>query len=392
MYHTSDWSDTYDQNAQYVRAQNPHGLDVPMLMTELLPTAEYADDMLPFCSDWSSATFRISNMRRGLMRLGGVKLNMGKLKFMLIRRPQKFRITSKQIEDYSRKRTDWHECQFCKRREPCKSSMMQHQRYCKHPSRDPVDLSASGKPMKYCVKKIEDCAGPPGNRWYLVRWSHPYDPSPGVMPGDKGYVHWSPRAQDGPGYPSSWEHECNVGDGSKRAIVAHFASIHKPGFGESKACEDPNLHRCGFCNERFEEACELREHVKNLCDSKPSLRSGSKAWAATKRNIVNSGSGKDLQKARLLGGDESDGVKIGGQEHEYCLDGEILGSILSGDNDCLPAINQRMAIGRDAFNALHRVFKRKTLADAPAGAGSHGRRVALTGLNICTLLTRQDMQ
>ena len=239
-YHTSDWSDTYDQNAQYVRAQNPHGLDVPMLMTELLPTAEYADDMLPFCSDWSSATFRISNMRRWLMRLGGVKLNMGKLKFMLPRRPQKFRITSKQIEDYSRKRTDWHECQFCKRREPCKSSMMQHQRYCKHPSRDPVDLSASGKPMKYCVKKIEDCAGPPGNRWYLVRWSHPYDPSPGVMPGDKGYVHWSPRAQDGPGYPSSWEHECNVGDGSKRAIVAYFASIHKPGFGESKACEDPN--------------------------------------------------------------------------------------------------------------------------------------------------------
>ena len=122
---------------------------------------------------------------------------------------------------------------------------------------------------------------------------------------------------------------------------------------------NPNLHRCGFCNGRFEEACELREHVKDLC-----LRSGSKAWAGTKRNIVNSGSGKDLQKARLLGGDESDGVKIGGQEHEYCLDGEILGSILSGDNDCLPAINQRMAIGRDAFNALYRVFKRKTLTVA----------------------------
>ena len=65
-----EWSDDYDRAA--IEARSEYYLKAaeikatsgynPMLMRELLPSAEYADDMLPFCSDAASATYRISCM------------------------------------------------------------------------------------------------------------------------------------------------------------------------------------------------------------------------------------------------------------------------------------------------------------------------------------------
>ena len=92
------WSDDYDEAAKKERLLKPHGQDAPVLMGELMPLVEFADDMLPLCSGPDSATYRISNVRRILMVFGGVELNMGKLQFMLVRRPQTIKITADQIE------------------------------------------------------------------------------------------------------------------------------------------------------------------------------------------------------------------------------------------------------------------------------------------------------
>ena len=141
-----EWSDDYDRAA--IEARSEYYLKAaeikatsgynPMLMRELLPSAEYADDMLPFCSDAASATYRISCMRRGLLRIGGVKLNLRKLKFMLIRRAVKVRITDSQIRKYAETRTDWISCKYCGRMEPGMASVREHEQSCRHLARDPT--------------------------------------------------------------------------------------------------------------------------------------------------------------------------------------------------------------------------------------------------------------
>ena len=354
------WFDHYDQAAKLQRELEPYGLDSPMLMRELMPSAEYADDILPLCSDPSAATYRISNMRRGLLRFGGVKLNMLKLKFMLIRRMRSVRITAKQIESYAAKRSDWFSCMYCSRKEPSKAGIRQHQESCRSAARDPtVDNPGGPQAGKaWYVKRIVDSAGDALNRFYLVKWSHPCDPSPGMMPGEDGYVDWTPGPADGPGYCASWEHNCRVGKTAKRAIHAYYMTESRPGFGLTQACEDYSINRCYFCNERYRSMSELQEHLK-LCDSKPPPRGGSKAHAATKRNYVNLHSGEDLRPVRLLCASGEEDIAMGGDEFGFLTDHDILGCLQSGDGNHMPAVQARLAIGRAAFNRLYRLFKRR---------------------------------
>ena len=102
------WSDNYDEAAKQERLLKPHGQDAPVLMRELMPSAEFADDLLPLCSGPDTATYRISNVKRTLMVFGGVRLNMSKLPFMPIRRPRTIVITAGQIERYADSRDDWY--------------------------------------------------------------------------------------------------------------------------------------------------------------------------------------------------------------------------------------------------------------------------------------------
>ena len=354
------WVDHYDRAAKLQRELEPYGLDSPMLMRELMPSAEYADDILPLCSDPNAATYRISNMRRGLLRFGGVKLNMLKLKFMLIRRMRSVRITAKQIESYAAKRSDWFSCMYCSRREPSKAGIRQHQESCRSAARDPtVDNPGGPQAGKaWYVKRVVDSAGDADNRFYLVQWSHPCDPSPGQMPGEDGYVDWTPGPADGPGYCASWEHNCCVGKTAKRAIHAYYMTESRPGFGLTQACEDYSINRCYFCNERYRSVSELQEHLK-LCDSKPPSRAGTKAHAAAKRNYVNLHSGEDLQPVRLLCASGEEDIAMGGDEFGFLTDHDILGCLQSGDGNHMPAVQARLAIGRAAFNRLYRLFKRR---------------------------------
>ena len=62
-----EWVDEYDRSALAYRerlnsdpSSRSSGYAGPMLMRELLVSAEYADDWLPFCSDEYSATYRTS--------------------------------------------------------------------------------------------------------------------------------------------------------------------------------------------------------------------------------------------------------------------------------------------------------------------------------------------
>ena len=86
-----EWADEYDHMAKAYRQRlvsDPSsrlpGYAGPMLMRELLVSAEYADDWLPFCSDEYSATYRISSARCFLRRSGAVNFNLRKLKMLLI--------------------------------------------------------------------------------------------------------------------------------------------------------------------------------------------------------------------------------------------------------------------------------------------------------------------
>ena len=76
---------------------------------------------------------------------------------------------------------------------------------------------------------------------------------------------------------------------------------------------------------------------------------------------MNKHGGMDFEAVRLLHASGDEDATIGGIEQQYCIDGEILGSIISGDGSSLPAVVARLGIGRAAFNKLYRVFKRKQL-------------------------------
>jgi len=52
---------------------------------------------------------------------------------------------------------------------------------------------------------------------------------------------------------------------------------------------------------------------------------------------------------------------MGGLIRPYCCDGGILGSVISGDNDCGPDIQIRLAIGRAKYNQLYRTFTRQKM-------------------------------
>ena len=295
------WLDTYDRAAKLKRQMDPYGLDTPMLMRELIPSAEYADDLLPLCSDVASATYRISNIRRGLLRFGGVKLNMTKLKFLLIRRPVKIRITNDSAEEHSQRQTSWFPCAYCTRRFPSKMGLRQHEQSCRHPARDPTVANPGGPKggKSYYVNRIADCAGGSDNRWYLVVWSHSEDPTAGMLPGDPGHFQWIRSPQHGPYYPDTWEHDCNVGAEAKRAIAAYFKQESRPGFGPELDCTDPEIIRCTWCNDRFEWNSELKEHLQ-MCESRPRPLYGTAAHRHAKRQQMEDNCGADLARVRLL--------------------------------------------------------------------------------------------
>ena len=70
-----DWSDRYDQTAEQARNISRLGQDIPVLQREVEPSVEYADDVLPLFSDTAAASYRLSCIRYGLLRSGGVSLN-----------------------------------------------------------------------------------------------------------------------------------------------------------------------------------------------------------------------------------------------------------------------------------------------------------------------------
>ena len=162
------------------------------------------------------------------------------------------------------------------------ASIRQHEQSCRSVRRDPT-VPNPGGPLggtAFCLKRIADVAGPPCNRWYLVVWCHPRDPSAGYLPGDDEYQQWDATAADGPGYAPTWEHHCNVGKTAKRAIIAYFKKHRRPGFGPEELCEDSTINRCWFCNTRFDLRRELQEHK---CGTRPLPRSGTKAQGTGRR-------------------------------------------------------------------------------------------------------------
>ena len=224
-----------------------------------------------------------------------------------------------------------------------------------------LNLNGPLKGKGFYVKRIVDSAGGPANRSYKVDWSHPLDPSPGLMPGDEDYIHWEfDPVVHPPGHAATWEHDCNVGRTAKRAIIAYFKTETRPGFSLAGPCSDPSRHCCAHCNKLFEEREDKCDHERS-CESKPSSRSGTKAHAATKRHLLNTVGRPDVDQVRLLGLAGDDDAIPGGTGCDYCMDGTILGAIVSGDGSCMPAVSARMAVGRASFNQLYRVFKRKQL-------------------------------
>ena len=64
--------------------------------------------------------------------------------------------------------------------------------------------------------------------------------------------------------------------------------------------------------------------------------------------------GNDTDPVRLLCASGKEDIPMGGLIQPYCVDGAILGSVISGDNDCGPDIQIRLAIGRAKYNQLYR--------------------------------------
>jgi hypothetical protein len=62
--------------------------------------------------------------------------------------------------------------------------------------------------------------------------------------------------------------------------------------------------------------------------------------------------GMDFEVVHLLHASGDEDATTGGVEQQYCIDGEVLGSIISGDGSSLPAVVARLGIGRAAFNKL----------------------------------------
>ena len=131
-----------------------------------------------------------------------------------------------------------------------------------------------------------------------------------------------------------------------------------PGFGPGEPCEDSTINRCYYCSVRFDLRRELQEHK---CETRPLPRSGTKAHRATKRNVMNLVGGNDTDPVRLLCASGEEDLPMGGLTQPYCVDGAILGSVISGDNDCGPDIQIRLAIGRAKYNQLYRMFTRQKM-------------------------------
>ena len=105
-YNPMDWSDRYDQTAEQARNISRLGQDIPVLQREVEPSVEYADDVLPLFSDTAAASYRLSCIRYGLLRSGGVSLNKTKLKMMPVRKAPKVRVSSAYMDAYEKKRSD----------------------------------------------------------------------------------------------------------------------------------------------------------------------------------------------------------------------------------------------------------------------------------------------
>eukprot|EP01043_Picozoa_sp_COSAG02_P028953 COSAG02_NODE_1782_length_10945_cov_9.882722_2_plen_135_part_00 len=102
------WSDVYDRTAEQSRFDGTDpvtGSDC-ILQREIHPSAEYADDVLPFFSDRYAASYRLSCIIYGMKRLGGVTLNPSKLHMMPVQLLPKMRLTARELEDFTRRQID----------------------------------------------------------------------------------------------------------------------------------------------------------------------------------------------------------------------------------------------------------------------------------------------
>ena len=63
----------------------------------------------------AAASYRLSCIRHGLQRRGGVNLNKTKLKMMPVRKAPTVRVSSAYMDAYEKQRTDWVTCKFCGR-------------------------------------------------------------------------------------------------------------------------------------------------------------------------------------------------------------------------------------------------------------------------------------
>ena len=226
-----------------------------------------------------------------------------------------------------------------------------------------------GGPQKgkaWFVKRVDGCAGPANNRWYHIVWCHPQDPCAGMLSGYDGFKEfvYDPDVHLPP-HEDTWEHECMLFDGKKntaqRLITAYFKHETRPGFYPDGPCHDPEWIRCTDCNEFFGTKQELSAHRRVDCEYKPPSRSGTKAWKAARRHLLNTEGCQDLRPVVMSDAADDESANPAGTEVPFVIDGEVLGSIVSGDGSIMPDINARLAIGRSYFNRLYRTYSNKKL-------------------------------
>eukprot|EP01046_Picozoa_sp_COSAG06_P006559 COSAG06_NODE_310_length_17775_cov_9.971374_2_plen_122_part_00 len=83
-------------------------------------------DLAPLFSDTTAASYRLSCIRYGLLRCGGVSLNKTKLKMMPVRKAPKAMVSRAYMGACEKKRSDWVTCKFCGRGLPSMFSLRQH--------------------------------------------------------------------------------------------------------------------------------------------------------------------------------------------------------------------------------------------------------------------------
>jgi hypothetical protein len=173
------------------------------------------------------------------------------------------------------------------------------------------------------VGNVIDARGPPEKRFYLVAWKAPYESS-----------------------PASWMHssllssaEGSVKDFWKSAVPLRTSDVTVPG-----------EHRCIECNQFCKRAQDLKRHLTMGCPMLGGSRVGSKAERA-------------VGNARQALIQEAAGtVMMGDRRLKMVFNFGYLGFRFQADGDRRPALEQRMAIAKARFGALHEIWRDRKLS------------------------------